>query len=621
MDAYVSTNVPEAYVQTRLNLLAMLRELETRGRDRLQVRIHDTEPNSRAAALAEEQFGIKPQHLISRTRGALKEGDIYLGVASTCGLEKVVIPFIDRGMPVEYELIRSIGTAAAEKRKKVGVLQTDAKLYGSFDMQRMMPSQNELIIEELQKQYEVVQVDATNPITQQFDVLLAVQPSSLGPQQLDNFVAGVRSGIPTAIFEDPFPYLDPSVPGTSAPKKPPQANPFGMGGGPPEPKGDVLKLWDLLGVQFRDREVIWQDYNPYPKITQFPQEFVFIDAGQEHPTAFNLDDSASARLQQMLFLFPGAFDKQNAADLKFVELVVADRSAGTVKFDEIMESSMFGGGNLNPVRRRILTNKPYTLAARISGKPKPENLLMSDEGSPDAAASTSGTTSAATPMADKPASDKPTPPTPAELNVVLVSDIDVLYSAFFALRARGDDPESEETLELDNVSFVLNVLDSLAKDDRFIDIRKKRRAHRVLEAVESRTAVARGNTAKAREQFLEEYEKAHNDERKKLDDMVEQIRKQDGDPIEKMQQLAMAQQTGQKRLDSRAEELKKDRDRKVAGEERKLALEVSRVQDTYKMMAVALPPIPPLVIGAVVFFLRRSGEREGVSSGRLRRRR
>ena len=74
-----------------------------------------------------------------RTRGARSSDEIFLGLAFTCGLDKVVLPFVDRGIPVEYELVRSIATVSQQKRKKIGVLTTDAKLYATFDMQTMTP--------------------------------------------------------------------------------------------------------------------------------------------------------------------------------------------------------------------------------------------------------------------------------------------------------------------------------------------------------------------------------------------------------------------------------------------------------------------------------------------------
>ena len=79
------------------------------------------------ASLAEKRYGIKPERVRTRTRGAIKDEEILLAAAFTCGLEKVVVPFFDYGIPVEYELIRSICTVAKKERKKVGIVRTDAQ--------------------------------------------------------------------------------------------------------------------------------------------------------------------------------------------------------------------------------------------------------------------------------------------------------------------------------------------------------------------------------------------------------------------------------------------------------------------------------------------------------------
>ena len=47
-------------------------------------------------------------------------------------------------------------------------------------------------------------------------------------------------------------------------------------------------------------------------------------------------------------------------------------------------------------------------------------------------------------------------------------------------------------------------------------------------------------------------------------------------------------------------------------------MEVRQKQDNFKLLAVLLPPIPPLLVGLIVFFNRRAREKEGVSKARLR---
>ena len=69
----------------------------------------------------------------------------------------------------------------------------------------------------------MVRVEASKPITERYDVLLAVQPSTLSPEDMANFLAAVRNGQPTAIFEDPCPALVGDIAATSSPGSLPAA--------------------------------------------------------------------------------------------------------------------------------------------------------------------------------------------------------------------------------------------------------------------------------------------------------------------------------------------------------------------------------------------------------------
>jgi ABC-2 type transport system permease protein len=615
VDAYVSPDVPEAYAQTRVNLLNTLREMDALGGEKVVVEVHVTEPLSDEAANADKQFGIKGQQVASRNRGAMNIDQIYLGVAFTSGLEKVVVPFIDRGMPVEYELIRSIATVAQQERKKVGVLATDAQLYGGFNQQTMGMTNNERIIEELEKQYEVKQVRADGPITEKFDVLLAVQPSSLTPEQMPHFINYVKSGHPTAIFEDPFPYLDPNVPGTAAPKQPPGGNNPFMQRQPPQPKGEIAPLWGMLGVSFTADDVIWQDYNPYPAIGTIPKEFVFTGEGSGADQPFNMEKPVSAGLREMLFLFPGAIRQLQASDLKFTPLVRTGPHTGTVRTNEVLEQNLFGQGGLNPRRFLKSTHESYVLACHIHGKLK-ENLSM-DDGQPAEGKATAEPAKEAS-VTEKVASGD-TAKTESEINVVLVSDIDVLYSAFFQLRARGQDEEQDINLNLDNVTFVLNSLDMLAGDDSFVEIRKRHPSHQTLVKFEERTGAARARVIAAREKFINEFNQKKDAEQKQLDEAIAKLQKQKNiDAQELIRRVEIAREAGQKRLQTTTQKLEAERDRQIKTSELEYARETREQQNRVKFAAVFWPPILPLLMGVAVFFNRRAREREGVSKNRLR---
>jgi ABC-2 type transport system permease protein len=612
--AYVSPaeDVPEDYTQTRLNLLNMLRQVERLGGGKVRVEVVPTEPNSEAAALASQLYGIEPVTVLSRERGTFREKQLFLGLAVTSGLEKVVVPFFDRGTPVEYELIRSVCTAAQAQRKRLGVVTTDADLFGGFDMMTGQQRPRQAIVDELERQYDVVQVDPANPITERYDVLLAVQPSSLGPEPMGHLVEAVRNGQPVAIFEDPLPVLMAGIPGTGQPRR--------GGGGPMamfqpqgQPKGDLDSLWRTLGVKLLAREgrpafggggpdplLVWQEYNPHPKL-ELPNEFVFIDGALggegDRVAAFNASEPVTAGLQEVLFPFPGAVLKDDAADVQWTPLVRTGTRSGTIEVEQVM-------ANRGDARQLRAFEKPgsdsMTLAAIVERKPSE-------------------------PPADQEAGGQPAAE-PRPIRAAIVADIDLMDGRIFGLRDR---PDEVFALDFDNIAFVLNILDQLAGDDRFLEIRKRKPRHRTLERIEETVSEARELADKERRKFTAEFEsaeqKANADMQGEIGEFQKKMKdleaREDADPQEAMQalqQLASRQRLAQRRLDTKIERLRRTRDAEVAAVERQLASRIRREQDWQKWLAVLLPPIPPLVVAFFVYFRRRAAERLGVARSRLR---
>lgn len=606
IDAYISPRVPEGYVETRLDLLSALREFQALGGEKVQVEIHHVENFSEEANRARERFSIEGRRVQSRARGALTEEEIYLAAAFTCGLEKEVVPFFSKGVPIEYELVRSIVTVAQGKKKRAGILKTDVPLQGGFDFQGGGAREKQMLITELEKQYDVVEVDPANEITEEYDVLVAVQPSSLNQEQMDHFIEVVLAGQPTVIFEDPLANFFPNVPGTAQPKQPPGGMNF-MQQQPPEPKGRIERLWSRLGIEFTGSQVIWQNYNPFPKASQFiRREWVFVGPRPGVDDAFNKQHPVVSGLQQVLFLYPGSVRKLNSSTLEFTKLAVTGTETGTVPANQIFLPAMFGmGGGENPdlpiLEMQGMTGNEYVLAAQIKGKPI-------DDGE----SALSGIDSQDDDENGEAKQEK-------DVNVIVVADIDCLHSVFFFVRERGMEEEDEVQWDLDNVTFALNTIDYIAGDDRFVEIRKRRPQHRELGTVVAATADARERADELAQQFNLEFEKKRQEAQDKFREDIKKIEENEKLPDDvKATQVMIAQQQGQRRLDIQIAGLQQERDRQRQQIESQLNQDIRAVQDQYKFWAVVLPPILPLLVAFFVYFNRRAREQEGVSKSRLR---
>ncbi len=610
IDAYVSPRVPTEYVEKKTNLLSTLAEFQALSGGKIRVNKHEIENYGEQANLAERTYGIAPREVLIVNGRERSREEIFLGVAVTSGLGKVVIPFLGKGIPAEYELVRSIATVTRQKNLKVGILDTG--------VQGLMPTSNRdqewPLLAELRKQYDIDDrpVDPSQPINvDRYDVLLAVQPSMLGPQEMDHLVDAVRAGLPTAILEDPFPVAHrPPTVGTADPKRSPGMG--GMfGGGQPQPKGDINQLWKTLGIEMGPTELVWQEYQPDRTVRiESDQQWLFIDRGNEAQDPLNSDNPITSGLNQLLFLYAGSIKQDEDTKLKFQQLAVTGSvNSGTIE-SAILRQQM--QSQRAQVMGHVRSKNPYILAAQIEGDYIDEDaLLLSAEQTLEEAAQENEAASADDAEADEATTDKVT-----QIKAVVVADIDWIIPAFFMIRESGDGQVIPAT---QNVTFILNIIDALAGDDRFIEIRKRVRQHRSLTKIDDATRSYRENANKQEDKFLEQIKEEVAEAQKTFEEEVAAVENNKTlSEAARRQRIEVVRRRAQERLQADMKSIETRRSRNLKQIEYDLEQEVRTVQGRYKKYAILIPPIPPLLVALYVFFRRRETEREGIVKERLR---
>lgn len=653
VDAFMSATVPEAYARTKYDLVSLLKEFESVAKGAgipLEVNIYDNlEVFSEEAKLADQRYGIVPQTVRVRDRGALADQQVILGAAFRSGLEKVVIPFFETGIPVEYELVRSLRTVAAPQRKRLGVVKNDTQFMGGFSMATMNQIPRQAIIDELAKQYDVKEADLNAPLLpDQFDVLLAVQPSLLSPQEMTNLVDAVKMGIPTAIFEDPFPFGF-QFPATGAPKMA-QSGPFGGGGGA-MPKGDINELMNVLGIQMPGKpslgglfspDIAWQPYNPYTKFEQLnnmSDQWIFVR--EEAPGADDALSEASPitkGLREVLFLYAGTIQRVKDAPVTVTDLLATGTQAGTIPYQEL--ETLMQSGTINGAQLQALQGPPsgrQLLAVAIDGpavkseestEKKPEDA-KAEEAKKDAPEGEKKDEAAKPTEENKPTEEKK--PTAKPIKAVFVADTDCMNGFFIAVRNRPEQFE-EINFRLQNVTFVLNVIDVLAGEESYPEVRRHEPQHSTLRLLEERSEEARGVEAENRRTFqksfddaIQEAEAENTKNIQRFEERVKNLQKEGAidkskfaELQEAMTQMEIERQRLQRRLAVKREQLERTRDQQIQQSKRDADLQILNIQNTYKMLAIFLPPIPPLLVGIGVFVSRRLREREGIPKSRLK---
>jgi len=621
IDAFISADIPEQYARTRYELLNLLKEFRskasTNGRT-IEVNLYDNiELFSEEAALAQERFGIEPVTRLVREKGSYQEKQLILGAAFKSGLEKVTIPIFEYGVPVEYELVRSINTVARGDRKRVGIVETDARLNGGTVMQGMsfQQVQKHPLVEELEKQYEVEVVDFSGAVLPgQYDALVAVQPSSLAPEQFARFVDAVKAGVPTAIFEDPLPFAQNFITPTGEPKQAPGGF---MGGGGPAPKGDIRQLWDVLDLDVPGKpsmqgtfnpSLAWQQYNPYPNLEMNVNDlWVFVDSQSPGAVdALSEVNPITSGLRQVLGLYAGVLNAKADSKLTHTPLLRTGALSGLLDTE---------------AAQRILSRESTLL--REEGAPQGAQTIAMAIEAPAAKRAVAAAES------DETAEEKPTGA--AGIKVVYTADTDMMLPVFLQLRAEPNQAQ-DLRFQFQNVTYLLNTIDYLTGELDFLEVRKHEpifSSLRMIDSVkEEASSLVRQNGKKFQDDFdtfVREAQEKNDSELQSLRETVADLQKQSADGKvsravvqEKTQQFAIKQEQLQRALDVKRAKAERDRERSIRDIRREADQQVTEIQNSVKLAAVILPCIPPLIIGVIVFASRRLRERENITKSRLK---
>lgn len=589
IQAFLSPNVPEPFVQARSNLIGILEEIDALSGGKVQVLIEDTEPFTDAAVNAREKFGIRPRAMRDVAAGRAEINEVFLGVAFTAGAAQQVIPFFDRGLPTEYEIMRTIRVVSGTERKRVGVVDTMVKIFGGQNLtsQQQMPRWS--VVNELQKQYEVVEVNAEFPIPDDIDALIVALPSSMQTDQMTNVAGYIRQGKPAMILVDPLPAVNPTLAPTEWVG---DGNPMTYPPGQPKPgpRGNVRRWIADLGVDWEPTRIVWDSYNPHPDLSYMPSEVVFLGAGNENPETFNSEADVSKDLQELVFLYPGFLGPGDDPDVEFEPLLHTGVVSGNSGYFTLVQQSFFGP-QINPSPVRDQDDETYVIAARV--RKVVDAVTASAE---------------PTPPAD---GDSPWP-TEGPVNAVVIADLDFISEQFFQIRETAP-----ANLNFDNVTFFLNAMDSLVEDDSFIALRSRRARHRTLERVEAQTAEFIEQRTLDEQQAEADAEQALTDAQNRLNERVAEV--QDRDDIDAQAKQIMArnlQEVENRRLQVLSTNIQTEKETQIRASLERMETQIRAIQSRIKTFAILLPPVPVLAFGVMVFVRRQRRERDGAAAAK-----
>ena len=191
------------------------------------------------------------------------------------------------------------------------------------------------------------------------------------------------------------------------------------------------------------------------------------------------------------------------------------------------------------------------------------------------------------------------------VNLVVLADLDMIGNQFFEMRRSLPDPN----LRFDNVTFVLNCIDTLAGDTSYIELRKRRPKHRTLERFESYTKAHNQKLLDETKDAEERATKARDEAQKRFDEKVKAVRdRTDLDERRKELEVRNLEEVENKRLHAAQREIDEKKKAEIERSKSTMKQSVASIKKNIRILAVVLSPIPALLMGLYMFLRRMAAQ-------------
>ncbi|NRA37239.1 MAG: Gldg family protein [Planctomycetes bacterium] len=618
---FIQQNLPREWQQRGQELEHMLRNIQRATPEHINIFTHrPADSLDQSAELARRHYALPSRRVETQHVTGTEQTDIFLGAILSNGSDKERIPFFEKGLSIEYECIRAIDSLGQKTRPVLGIARNDFPLLGGYNSQLDRMEAEQKIVSEWRKRYDVIELDLRKPVHSIIDVLVVAMPSSLTQKELENLNAYIWHGRPCLLLDDPAPMWSkiecaPSFSRDQLFAKVDQRITVNQ-----EPKGNIDPLYRSLGISFQRQQVSWSEYNPSNRLrAMWPKAMLWTDRRNGGIT----DHPAMTGIDSLLFPYPGRLAAYPQKNIQLTALMQSSANSAWGLHnlsDYISYSENFGFRNHKPqdytaeehagsiIGLAVSGNMPSAYAIDPHNMPQTQNSVVGDQADNSTTAFKNiaiGTESS------------------ANISCIVIADVDFIHNQFYNLYSNGAAEFHDDDLslirQLQNIQFSANCIDILLGDTSLLALRNRHITHRSLTKVEQvrmrREATKKNIHKELQKKSMQRIKELEN---KLNDTIIEIMNNTEESEQNKQNQIQALKHQAYVDSEDITLKIKRSEQHKIKETETAFQRILIDIFNTVRKYALGIPGVILSSFAGIVFFIRRSRERQSIPASRLR---